>query len=221
MRDLKQALEIDPNNLDTLLLLINCCLISGKVSAARPLLERLLVIDPLTPLSRCMRAFADAMEGDFAGAVEPYRQMCEMDPGNPMARLFYVWVLVLNRREEPIWDILRTFPPDVRETVPARLAFFLAHAFLGHTEDAQAALTEEIEQVATGADVFPRMMAQGYALAGMSERARHWLAIAVDRGFINYPFLARHDPCLAGLRTHPGFQQLMERVRERWERFED
>jgi TolB-like protein len=220
VRDLKQALEIVPNNPDTLLLLINCCLISGKVSAARPLLERLLVIDPLTPLSRCMRAFADAMEGDFAGAVDPYRQTCEMDPGNPMARLFYVWVLVLNRREEPIGDILRTFPPDVRETVPARLAFFLAHAFLGHTEDAQAALTEEIEEVATGADVFPRMMAQGYALAGMSDRALHWLAIAVDRGFINYPFLARHDPCLAGLRTHPGFRQLMERVRERWERFE-
>ena len=59
----------------------------------------------------------------------------------------------------------------------------------GTPRDAHAAVTEEIEAVATAADVFPRILAQGYALAGMSERALHWLAIAVDRGFINYPFL--------------------------------
>jgi hypothetical protein len=32
-------------------------------------------------------------------------------------------------------------------------------------------VTEEIEAVATAADVFPRIVAQGYALAGMPERA--------------------------------------------------
>ena len=68
--------------------------------------------------------------------------------------------------------------------------------------------------------MFPRIVAQGYALAGMSERALHWLAIAVDRGFINYPFLAQHDPFFERLRSQPRFQQLMETVRDRWERFE-
>ena len=29
----------------------------------------------------------------------------------------------------------------------------------------------------------------------------HWLTIAVDRGFINHPFLARHDPCFETLRS--------------------
>ena len=80
-------------------------------------------------------------------------------------------------------------------------------------------MTEEIEAVATAADVFPRIIAQGYALAGMPERALHWLAIAVDRGFINYPFLAQHDPFFAGLRNHARFQELMASVRDRWERF--
>ena len=100
VRDLKAALEIEPNNADTLLLLINCYLISGKVPTARPLIERALAVDPLTPVTRCMPAFADAMDGNFATTVEPYRQMCEMDPGNPMARLFYVWVLALNHRTD-------------------------------------------------------------------------------------------------------------------------
>ena len=99
-----------------MLLLSNCYLISGRVSAARPLIERLLAVDPLTPVTRCLPAFADVMEGKFATAVEPYRQMFEMDSGNPMAGLFYVWVLALNRRTADISSVLAELPTDVRET---------------------------------------------------------------------------------------------------------
>ena len=49
VRNLKAALDIDPNDADTLLLLCNCYLISGKVSATRPLIGHLLMLDPLTP----------------------------------------------------------------------------------------------------------------------------------------------------------------------------
>jgi hypothetical protein len=54
----------------------------------------------------------------------------------------------------------------------------------------------------------------------LPKRALHWLAIAVDRGFINYPFLGRHDPFIARLRSQPRFQKLLETVRDRWEKFE-
>jgi eukaryotic-like serine/threonine-protein kinase len=47
----------------------------------------------------------------------------------------------------------------------------------------------------------------------------HWLEVAVDRGFINYPFLARLDPSLENLRGEKSFNLLMETVRERWEAF--
>jgi tetratricopeptide (TPR) repeat protein len=218
--DLKAAARIEPNNADTLLLLINCYLISGKVPAARPLIERLLAIDPLTPLTRCLPAFADTMEGNFTAVLDPYRQMFEMDPGNPMARLFYVWALALHRRMDTIRAVLDTFPPELRDSVPAKLAAFLAEAVAGNAADAHAMVTTDIDAVATAADLFPRMIAQGYAQAAMPERALYWLAIAVDRGFINYPFLAHHDPSFEGLRRHPEFAALMARVRDRWERFE-
>jgi TolB-like protein len=220
VHDLKASLDIDASNPDTLGLLSNCYLISGRVTAARPLIERLLAVDPLTPLNRCMPGWADILEGNCAEAVEPYREMFEMDPGNPMARLFYIWVLILNRRTAPIEAILAACPREVRDTVPARLAMFLAHAVAGDTAAMHAMLTPETEAAATAGDVFPRMLAQGYALAGMPERAFHWLEIAIGRGFINYPFLARHDPFFRSLRTHPRFQPLMETTRDRWERFE-
>ena len=219
VRDLKAALDIDPSNADTLLLLSNCYLISGKVSAARPLIARLVSVDPLTPVTRCMPAWADILDGDFAAALAPYRQMFEMDPANPMARLFYIWVLVLNGQGDAVHALLQGFEPEVRDTVPARISFFLGHALAGRRREAQAALTERIEAVATAADVFPRMIAQGFALAGMHEPAMRWLQVAVDRGFINYPFLARHDPFFEPLRNDPRFKQLLGVVHERWETF--
>lgn len=220
VRDLKVALEIDPSNADTLLLLSNCYLISGQVPFARRLIDRLLAVDPLTPLTRCLPGWADALEGNLAAAIEPYRQMFDMDRGNPMGRLFYAWALALNRRTRDMAVLVEGFPAEVRETVPARLAFFLFHALAGHRRQASAALTPEIEAIATATDVFPRLLAQGYALAGEPERALHWLAIAVDRGFINHPFLARHDPFFESLRDDPRFEQLLETVRHRWEQFE-
>ncbi len=83
-----------------------------------------------------------------------------------------------------------------------------------------AARPPDIDLEATAGDVFPRMLAQGYALAGMPEDAIRCLRVAIDRGFINYPFLARHDPFFDSIRTLPSFQRLMEPLRDRWEKFE-
>jgi TolB-like protein/thioredoxin-like negative regulator of GroEL len=218
VRDLNRARQSDPGNADTLLLLANCYLISGQVRAARPLIERALALDPLTPVTRCMPAFADVMEGKRASAIEPYRQMSTMDPGNPMARLFYIWALVLNGCLAEARDVLGAFPHEVRETIPAQIAGFLVRA--GSDKSAQAAAPPGIDLRATAGDVFPRMLAQAYALAAMPDEAMACLRVAVDRGFINYPFLANHDPFFDRIRTLPAFQELLAAVRDRWQAFE-
>jgi TolB-like protein len=220
VRDLKAALEIEESNADTLLILSNCCLISGRVPAARPLIARLLAVDPLTPLTRCMPAFADIMEGDFASAIAPYRLMLEMDPSNPMARLFYLWVLLLNGRNRDAAALVKGFPAKTRDTAPARIARFLERAAAGRGREGQASLTPGIEAAATATDLFPRFLAQGFALAEMPELAMHWLEIAIDRGFINYPFLARYDPFFERYRSDSRLKKLLAVARRRWERFE-
>jgi TolB-like protein len=220
VRALKVALELDPNNSDTLLLLCNCYLISGRVAAARPLLARLLAVDPLTPITRCMPGFAEIMEGNLEAAIEPYRQMFEMDPLNPMARLFYVWVLTLNRQHDAVDALLQTAPSEQRDTLPARISFFLASAAVGRSREAEAELTPQIKAIARATDVFPRFLAQGFAMAGVRESAVQWLQVAVDRGFVNYPFLARHDPSFETLRGDSAFKALLETARRRWQCFE-
>ncbi len=211
VRDLEASLEREPNDADTLLLLSNCYLISGRVAAARPLIARVLEIDPLTPVTRCMPAYADIVEGNVsASAIAAYRQMFEMDESNPMGRLFYAYVLALSGNNDEMRAIGNGFAPDVRGTLPARVAMFIA----GGEPPTDIA----VEQ--TASDVFPRLLAYAYARAGMADEAIRWLQIAVDRGFINYPFLAEHDPSTKSLRRDPRFTSLLARVRERWEQFD-
>ena len=137
-----------------------------------------------------------------------------------MSRLFYVWVLLINGRLEDIPAIVASFPVEVRETVPARLAFFLVASLADRDGVSLQAPGKHVEAAAGVSDVFARMLAGAYARAGDTDNAMRWLEVAVDRGFINHPFLTRVDPSLDNLRGEPRFQQLMEVVRERWERFE-
>jgi hypothetical protein len=39
----------------------------------------------------------------------------------------------------------------------------------------------------------------------------------MNRGFLHYPFLANGDPLLANVRSDPGFPDLMQEVKMRWE----
>ena len=218
--ELKGALASDPGNADTLLLLCNCYLISGQPAAARPLIDRLVVIDPLTPVTRCMPAWADALEGKWAAAVAPYATMFAMDRANPMARLFYAWVLAGNGRAAEVNDLAATLPVELRDSVPGRLCRVLAAALAGDTAATVDAVDPAVEASAHTSDVFARILAQSYALAGLRERAIQWLQVAVDRGFINHPFLAHHDPFFSRMRDDPPFVRLLDHVRVRWERFQ-
>lgn len=146
--------------------------------------------------------------------------MFEMDPGNPMGRLFYIWVLALTGRHDELVRVLDGFSPSERDTVPARAARFFAHAQIHRDPEALESVSRELEAVATTSDVFARFLAEGYAIVGVAEEAIRWLSRAVERGYINYPFLARYDPSFEPVRSHPGFQQLLEVVRERWQTFE-
>ena len=78
-----------------------------------------------------MPAFADVMQGKLGAAVAPYRQMFEMDRSNPVGRLFYVWVLILNGRRAEAQRIVAGCPRKLRASVAGQLMRFLAAAARG------------------------------------------------------------------------------------------
>jgi hypothetical protein len=62
-----------------------------------------------------------------------------------------------------------------------------------------------LQQAAYWTEYLGLFLADGYSLIGHRDAALEWLRTAVDRGFINYPFLAKHDPLLEPLRGDDDF----------------
>ena len=70
--ELEDPLETGRDHPDALLLLANRLLRTGQTRCARPVIDHVMAVDPLTPLTRCMPGFLDAMEGRFEAAIGPY-----------------------------------------------------------------------------------------------------------------------------------------------------
>ena len=214
---LRQAHAQEPWDPDTLAMLANCYLISGRVPLARPLIDTLCRIDPLTPLTRCMPGWADLLEGRFEAAVGPYQDMFDADPHNPFARLFLVLVLAAAGQRDAAQALAADVPAGVTASPPGQVLRLFAHALAG---DAMPKLPPALsEGLAATSDVMPRFVGQAYAIAGDVAQATHWIERAAERGFINYPFLSKHDPFLTALPEDPAWTALLERVKRRWEAF--
>ena len=58
-----------------------------------------------------------------------------------------------------------------------------------------------------------------YSYLGENGKALEFLENAIDRGFINYPLLNKHDILLKNVRKEKRFKKLMQKVKYEWENF--
>jgi len=78
-------------------------------------------------------------------------------------------------------------------------------------------VTPELEQAASWTEYLALFLADGYALIAQHDSSLRWLRTALAQGFINYQYLATHDPFLASVRSDLRFTELMREVRARWQ----
>lgn len=215
---LKNALTRRWSDPESLGLLCNCYLISGKFAEARALIPQARAMDPLSPLMQALPAWADVLQGRQAGAIGIYRTLLEQQPESPLARLFFTWVLAVNKRAEEATRVAAGFEAGDMNSLSARVARALAAGCSGTAPD--VGLSGDDRKMAEASDMYPRMLAQAYALAGDIELSLHWLSRAVSQGFINFPYLNEHDPVLTGLKRDKRYAQLLGEVEQRWRAFQ-
>ena len=220
IRVLKRSLDAEPSNPDALLWLCYAYLTAGKPVSARPVIDRLLAIDPLTPLNYCMAGWAEFCEGDFDAALPLYRKVFEMDPEGSLGRLLYVMALGYCDHTDEAARIVDLLVQDTPSAVITLGGQFLVTAMKGERESAMQYATPELLEVARTQDFLSKLLAEGFALIGQQDRACDWLENAMRLGMVDYPFFTKHDPFLARLHGFPPFESLAEEVKRRWEAME-
>ena len=217
-REFKHALTLDPDNPQALLFRAAVLAAAGKEWTAEA--NRLLEIDPLTPINQVVPAWGHLLQGRFSLAAAECRRWLEREPGSPLASLLLGDILARDGHPHEAESVLEQLAAREPETVFGQVALFLSHGLGGRATEALQAVTPSLT-ASVGRDLqYSWEMATGYALIKETDEALEWLENATRHGFINYPFLSQYDPLLEHLRQEQRFKALMEEVRSQWERFE-
>ncbi len=220
VRLLKRAITYDPNDSDTLSWYSAVCGLSGKAHAAMPLARRILEIDPLTPVYRFIPGLLSLMGGEFSDALPSFEDAIRLDPTNAMLLWCRGQILALLGRSN---DAVAQFH-QIEQIHPghffSQIGAVMQAAFAGDRLAMDAAITPELSQITECDPHYSWNFAQCYAVVGDPAKAVEWLEKATQKGFLNYPMISRWDPLLAPVRHTAAFDDLVDRIREKWESFE-
>ena len=208
----------EPTNPDVLLILTAAFGAMGVNERMLQYGRQTSQVDPLMPMSHWVTGWAYMLAGDSARSLSSFERADRIAPAGSVFRMFkglahyYVGDLAGARTDFEAFGSVQDFF--------GMLSRGFAHAIAGREGHPLPELDEATASWAAKDFQYSWHIAQVYALAGMHEAALLWLTTAVNRGMVNYPFLAERDRTLDTLRGEPGFTALLARVKTEWEQYQ-
>jgi len=217
-RAFRRSLELEPNDPDVLTWLISIYLRAGISAPARPLVDRLVAIDPLTPINYTWSAWFDVLDGNPPDEVVAVgRRYMEADPANHYACFVTLLGLcVTGRLHEEAGPILERLIREAPESGFGRWAAVAKAAVAGNRDAALNAVTPELLSWARSDDVASLALSVCYALLGMQDEVLGWLANAMAMGSTNYPWVTK-IPYLIRVLRGARAEEFLARLRAVWE----
>lgn len=173
---------------------------------------------PLNPLLHTVAALLPYTKGRLDLARESAARGYRENPDVPQAELYYAYYLGVSGGSQEALTILDRHRQRHAGTVFESMGSLLRCALQGDREGGALCLSPRARLKLRTDKEWTWLVADGLALLGETEQALEWLEHAVSTGFVNYPLLSEHDPCLARLRADERFQKLMGRVRDEGQR---
>jgi TolB-like protein/Tfp pilus assembly protein PilF len=214
---MKMALRIEPNNYDALFGLAETYLYAGKASITQSVGDKLLEIDPLTPMVYIMKGsfFIDTktVEG-----LPYFEKAYAMDPQSPLTQWMlasaYFWC-GKNEAAYPLVDSLATALPEWSFT---HQLLFLKYGLQGNKEEALTYATPELHTEAKNDHHFAFHLAECYAVVDEKEKALDLLEYAMEI-FFPYLFLSKNI-LFENIKSEERFKNLMKTAHQKSAAFE-
>ena len=220
VRSYKRALAIDSNTMVALLEIQRAYHCVGVLEDALTTAQRLMNIDPLAPMHHATTLFIYQLSGQFAVLERRGQEVLEAFPEFKISRWTYSLGLIeLGKRDKALLS-LQHAPREQELSIAGSFCEFVRCALEGDAERAVAQLGPEMRGAAWANEWWSWWASACYTLIGDHSQAIDWLDNAANRGFINYPYLARHSRLFRSLDANPRFQDLLVRIKLAWEQFE-
>jgi non-specific serine/threonine protein kinase len=215
---LKLSLAVRPDDAHTLSWLVIICYVVGKMDEAVQLMDKARQLDPLDPMVRWLPALIDFGVGRFYEAANfAWHGL----PPLPIFDFSHASALAYTQRFDEARALIVERVDTKSDDYFTRASQLLEAAIDNAPDQITSLLSRDDTQRTFRRDpAWSYYAASFLALAGLHKTALDWLENAVDRGFINFPLLAEHDPFLSRLRGQTRYDTLMVRVKREWEEFE-
>ncbi|MFC2165905.1 protein kinase, partial [Acidobacteriota bacterium] len=221
VKHLKKALEIDPNDPDALgWLAFEYASAVGKSYAASPLYESFKLVDPLNRLYHGIKALPSFYEGQYELAIEEMRKWYLKEPDNPMVQIWYAYFLIYNKAFDEAFAVVDQSYKTTPQNSWSLQGIMWKYAYEGNGEKISQLMTPELRKYNRRDPFYSYWNVIVYIFLNDYEEAFDWLENSINQGWINYPFMSKHDHFLDKIHGEPRFKKLMERVKHEWENFE-
>jgi serine/threonine-protein kinase len=189
---------------------------SAGLQRHKPFAERALLIDPLHFLPYLAMCTYHWLNGEFDQAAEYGRRCLARSSPHSMVPLLVSAQLAPAGLIGECVDMLMPLVTDMPTTPLGMMAMHQLAALRGNRAGVLAAATPAFEAT-LGNEYVCLNAATSFAMVGLVDEALRFTRLAVARGLIHHPFLARHNPFLAEARRTDGFKRLLDEVFTRWE----
>jgi serine/threonine-protein kinase len=207
--EMDRALEMNPNSTDALFMYGLFSYLSGETDRAVAFADRLLKIDPLSPLANRLKAEALAWGGRFQEALIVDSVATALDS------TVVIWestrgiaLRELGRLDEAATEF-RRFEKNAGHPTIGRA---MTYARMGRRDDALAVL-HDVEALERRQWVEPSLIAVGYAALGDTDHTMQWLETAFRKKTASLRWLLSWDcPWFKPVKDDPRFVELKRRV---------
>jgi len=224
LKHFKQALDIDPNDSQALFWLgLEYFWHVGRPDLAKPILDKLIDLDPLSPLNHVVLGLYYRWTGEFDNALKSFNNVLELEPNSVLANFWIAYTLLWSKKYDKAYALIdrmaKKESSDQMNKVFTGWLLFLKYALKGEKSRALESLNEDVINFFWSDADLPFLGAGGFALIDEKKEAFRWLEHSINKGFVNYPLLSEIDPFLENIREEPRFKKLMKRVKHEWENF--
>jgi TolB-like protein len=191
----------------------------GKTETAISMVDKCIKIDPTNSMYYGLKGSLLFFQGHFDLSLDVILKVYKIFPENGMMQFWKSLVLIYNNRLDDCYEFINESVLEPGQDIMAQLTIFLKYVIKGSRDKYTSLLTPDFLNATQMDCQLSSHMAAFYSYIGEKDKSLEWLENAVDRGFINYPFLNEYDKLLNNVRGEERFKKLMERVKYEWETF--
>jgi hypothetical protein len=160
------------------------------------------------------------ISGDILKAHQSIDRWCEMEPANRTSLWYKSQLLAWLKRYNELYELSENLTQGNPDDIWSQTIRCMTLAIQGKKDEALNSVSKANLIHCWNDFGLPWLMCECYSIMEEKDESLRWLERSIDRGLFNYPLINELDPFLINIRSEDKYNELMLKVKYKWENLE-